>query len=125
MSPCAQSKSFHSLLSGKMGFWACGGFRQGRAPSLRAPEGSLDGFRRTQHNRRKREWELSEIREHFYRGEKGTFSSRRDTLVLFRVSSELQFSLRDSNRVALSVHASIIRAERQRRRWRRRPQLLW
>ena len=35
----------------KMGFGACGGFRQGRAPYLRAPEGSLDGFRRMQDNR--------------------------------------------------------------------------
>ena len=43
----------------EVGFLACGGFGQGRAPSLRAPEGSLDGFRRKQHNARKREWERS------------------------------------------------------------------
>ena len=38
---------------------ACGGFRQGRAPVLRAPQGSLDGFRGKQHNASKREWERS------------------------------------------------------------------
>jgi hypothetical protein len=41
----------------EVGFLACGGLGQGRAPSLRAPEGSLDGFRGKQHNGRKGEWE--------------------------------------------------------------------
>lgn len=59
MSPCAYSRRSHPRLCGKMGFPACGGSCQSRASSLRAPEGSLDGFRRTQPNLRRREWERS------------------------------------------------------------------
>ena len=54
----------------KMGFRACSGFRQGREPCLRAPEGSLDGFRCKQQDRPRREWG-------FRISIKGTFLSRR------------------------------------------------
>src|SRR2546421_13049996 len=53
----------------KMGFSACSGFRQRRAPCLRAPEGSLDGFRCKRHNHLGREWG-------FCISIKGTFLSR-------------------------------------------------
>ena len=69
MSPCAHPKRSHSLLSRKKGFSACGGFRQGRAPSLRAPQVSLDGFRHMPHNGRTGEWERSSWN-------KGTFLTR-------------------------------------------------
>ena len=54
----------------EVGSLACGGFRQDRAPCLRAPQGSLDGFRSKQNNRPRREWG-------FRISNKGTFLSRR------------------------------------------------
>jgi len=42
-----------------MGVFRLQGFRQGRAPVLRAPQGNLDGFGGKQHNASKREWERS------------------------------------------------------------------
>jgi hypothetical protein len=59
----------------KKGGRLAAGFRQGRAPVLRAPEGSLDEFRRKQHNARKREWAAISLksRRHFYFAERRHF----------------------------------------------------
>ena len=72
-SPCRCSKSSHSLFSEKRRS-ACGGFSQGRAPILRAPEGSLDGFRCKQHNGAVGNGsDLSETKGTFLLCQKGTF----------------------------------------------------
>src|SRR5207253_9511942 len=73
MSPMRiMTESSHSLFSVE-GVLLCREFGQGRAPYLRAPEGSLDGTNGTAHNAETGNgWTPPCVRGHFYRGHKGT-----------------------------------------------------
>src|SRR5713226_6589523 len=73
MSPMrVMTESSHALFSVE-GVLLCRGFGQGRAPYLRAPEGSLDGTNGTAHNAETGNgWTPPCVRGHFYRAHKGT-----------------------------------------------------
>src|ERR1017187_158439 len=68
------SKGSHSLLIGKLRS-ACGGFSQGRAPSLRAPEGSTGSAASNTIGARGNGSDLSEIKGDISTLPKGTFLS--------------------------------------------------
>src|ERR1017187_6147426 len=76
------SKGSHSLLIAKMRS-ACGGFSQGRAPSLRAPEGSTGSAASNTIGARGNGSDLSEIKGDISTLPKGTFLSCCHSFYLF------------------------------------------